>query len=424
MRTLSPFYTAVIKGLFLQSQDLLRPPFKDSPWLPSKFSPCTLISAVAFSELELEHLRPLLNVALRQLHTTLTWDSINHAVTETSLSHRPISPPFQQTLWLRNMALQLEAGTFWVGLHYARETIFGVLASLETAFETVSKRWKAGSNSVQKSIHDTMLDLEVGPDDAYYRLQRDDNDGKRVVYVHVTDISILPEFSRTCGLLLIRDLSKLSGWYDKWNTLTVSRRGDEIQCLQDQLPLPGLPPEKVVAGYPFFNVLNLRVLSRKKCRVTYVDNGSELCYLKIARCSYELRFLFREFEAIHALAEKKSPLGPELLGYAYEEPQHRVIGFLLKEIPGRPACISDKEDCMEALRELHASGVVHGDLVKYNILITSGGPRFIDFENSSLRPHIDLESWNTITQQELCNLEPSLLDSSGKGKPWNRPWEA
>jgi len=55
------------------------------------------------------------------------------------------------------------------------------------------------------TAHDTLLDLDLGPTDCLYRLQRDENSVKRVIYVHVTDISILPEDSRTSNDELIRE---------------------------------------------------------------------------------------------------------------------------------------------------------------------------------------------------------------------------
>ncbi len=394
-----------------------------------------LISAVASSEFDFGRIKPLLNVALsHKPENTLIWDQVYNAITESTPPSRPIPSHFQYTPWLHHTsgsenssenrqdmdsALKLELNTFYVGLRHFRQTILWIVASVETAFEAVFKKYMEGSNPLQMNICDTLLDLDLSPVDCYYRLRRDDNDGKRVIYVHITDISILPEDSRTSNDELIRALSKLSGWYDKWDTLTVSRLGDGVRCLPNRFKAHALPPEKVVEGYPFFDILNLRVVSQKKSRVTYVDNGSELCYLKVARFNFELRRMLTELEAIYTLAERKSQLGPELVGYAFEGSRHRVIGFLTKAISGRPARISDMEDCKRALRELHASGLLHGDLVKDNILITSKGPKFIDFEHSSPQPGNDLERWNAMKDQELYSLEAALLDSSGKGRPWD-----
>ncbi|KAK5442661.1 hypothetical protein LTS15_010979 [Exophiala xenobiotica] len=309
--------------------------------------------------------------------------------------------------------------TLYIGLRHFHGTVFGVVASLVTAFEAVFKKYMEGSNPLPMATRDTLLDLDLRPVDCYYRLRRDDNDGKRVIYVHITDISIIPEDSRTSNDELIPALSKLSGWYDKWDTLTVSRLGDAVHCAQNHFKTHTLPPENVVGGYPFFDILNLRVVSRKKYRVKYVYNGSELCYLKVARFNFEVGWVRRELEAIYTLAERKSQLGPELLGYAFEGSRERVIGFLTKAIPGRPAHISDLEDCKQALGELHASGLLHGDLVKDNILITSEGPRFIDFDDSTPQTCNDLERWNAMKEQELGSLEVALLDSSGRGRPWD-----
>ncbi|EXJ79763.1 hypothetical protein A1O3_08046 [Capronia epimyces CBS 606.96] len=77
------------------------------------------------------------------------------------------------------------------------------------------------------------------------------------------------------------------------------------------------------------------------------------------------------------------------------------------------------QDCKEAPRGLHASGLLHGDLVKDSILITSEGLKFIDFEHSSAPPGNDLERWNAMKEQELCSLEAALLDTSGKGRRWD-----
>lgn len=395
---------------------------------PSKSILLKLTPAVAASEFDFEHIKRLLTVALDcKSDNSLIWDQVYRAVTEST-------PPPQEKPWLHDTgilanssetrkdmdrALELVLGTLYASVGHLRQGLSGLVTSFRAAFEAVFQKYLQGSSPLPMNIRDTLLDLDLSFDDCYYRLRREDKDGKRVIYVHLTDLSILPEDSRTSNNELIRDLSKLSGWYGKWDTLTVSTLGSGVRCLQNQFKTHALPTELVVRGYPLFDILSLHVVSRKSYRVKYVDNGSQLCYLKIARFAFEVKWLQRELEAIHRLAERNPKLGPELLGYAFEGSQHRVIGFLTKEIPGRPACISDKEDCEEALRELHASGVVHGDLVKHNILITSQGSKFIDFEFSSLQPSDDPERWDALKEQEFCSLEAALIDSSGRGRPWD-----
>lgn len=162
------------------------------------------------------------------------------------------------------------------------------------------------------NIRDTLLDLDLGPADCLYRFRRDEGDTKRVIYVHVTDNRILPEESRTSNDEVVLALSKLNGWHDKWDTLTVLKLNNEVRCFQDRFKAHALPPENLLGEYPFFNILDLRPISSKKPRVTYVDTGSEQCYLKIARFDFELEWMSRELEAYHALAQKKSTVGTEV----------------------------------------------------------------------------------------------------------------
>ncbi|KAH0844297.1 Protein kinase-like domain protein [Fonsecaea pedrosoi] len=275
----------------------------------------------------------------------------------------------------------------------------------------------AAGDSSQLDTCDTLLDLDLGPEDCFYRLRRESHDETRVVYVHVTDISILPEDAVTSNDELIRALSKLSGWYDKWTTFTVSRLGGEVHCRQDHFRAHAIPREKVLIGYPHFDIVKLRALSYPKSRVTYVDIGSQKCYMKIARFEFEIPWILQELAAYHLLAKSNSTLGAELLGYVFEG-SHRVIGFLMTALPGRPASPADVGACQNAVRQLHSLGVLHGDLVRYNILITGDGPKFIDFENSSVRSDHENDRWDDMTAQELDSLESTLLDPTDKGRPW------
>ncbi|KIW77230.1 hypothetical protein Z517_09676 [Fonsecaea pedrosoi CBS 271.37] len=339
-------------------------------------------SAVSSGGFDLECIKPLLNTALSSNpYDSTIWEQVYNAITESGVLHHQITSQPPSPLNPTNSP--------------------------------------ASSESPQQDIRDRMLDLDMSPDDCYYRLLREDNRGKRVIYVFITDNTILPEDSRTENFALVRELCKLDGWYDTWNTLTVSRLADGIECLQDHFGLHAIPPEKLVGSYPLFDVLDLRVLSRPNHRVKYVDTGSGLGYLKIARFAFEVGAISREIEAYEILAQRQSQLGPALLGYVYEGTPERIVGFISEPIDGRPASISDLQDIESALEELHACGLVHGDVFKYNILITTQGPRFIDFEKSSLPPPDDPELWQEMKEQELRGLEAALLDETGMGKPWS-----
>ncbi|PTU25018.1 hypothetical protein P175DRAFT_0498121 [Aspergillus ochraceoroseus IBT 24754] len=46
---------------------------------------------------------------------------------------------------------------------------------------------------------DTLLSLDLGLQDCLYRIRRDDKGNRRVIYVTVKDLDIIPEESRTYG---------------------------------------------------------------------------------------------------------------------------------------------------------------------------------------------------------------------------------
>lgn len=59
-----------------------------------------------------------------------------------------------------------------------------------------------------------------------------------------------------------------------------------------------------------------------------------------------------------------------------------MIGFVLEKVAGRAAGVGDLKACEEVLGKLHARGVVHGDVNRYNFLVGEGGVTIIDFEKA------------------------------------------
>ncbi|KAJ4525083.1 hypothetical protein HRR83_000745 [Exophiala dermatitidis] len=270
------------------------------------------------------------------------------------------------------------------------------------------------------SRRDVLLDLDLSPSDCLYRLQREENDTARVIYVHVANIDLLPEESQTSGFELIRDLSRFSGWDDSWDTLTISKDGDtDVQCVPNAFKLHAIPQSIACGPYPLFNILDLQVLTSKKPRVAYVTNGTEQCYLKYARFAFEIQWTTKELGAYHALAQKNSRLAPQLLGYVFEGSGRRIIGFLLEALVGRPANVTDEKRCEEALQSLHELGITHGDPNKENILITGSGPRFIDLEDSAMQPLDNPQAWDAMKNDDLCKMKMHLRSSSDVGCSWS-----
>lgn len=52
----------------------------------------------------------------------------------------------------------------------------------------------------------------------------------------------------------------------------------------------------------------------------------------------------------------------------------------IEKIEGRPASFHDLSICETALEKLHELGLVHGDVNRYNVLITEEGVKVLDFE--------------------------------------------
>ncbi|KAI9749094.1 MAG: hypothetical protein M4579_007001 [Chaenotheca gracillima] len=266
-------------------------------------------------------------------------------------------------------------------------------------------------------ISDTVLSLDLGPKDSLYRIRRDEANISRVIYV-TADLSIIPEDRRTYGPWVLQELRKLQRWNDIWDTLTVCKDGSKIQCYPDQWKPHRLPQQQILSLYECFNILDLRVMQSIKDRVFRVALGSKSCFLKIARFPHEMLWLRQEIKIYHALMDFHSTLAPAFLGYAFEERYCRVTGFLFEEVHGRFADIVDLQTCEDALHRLHALDIIHGDVNRYNIIVTTNGPTFIDFEDSRIGPNGSLEEWEGQKAEEMQNLSSKLLDESGKGRPW------
>ncbi|KAL2175529.1 uncharacterized protein P884DRAFT_286563 [Thermothelomyces heterothallicus CBS 202.75] len=234
----------------------------------------------------------------------------------------------------------------------------------------------------------------------------------RVVYVTITNLNIIPEEKRTHGPSVIKELSKLREWNGNWTTLLVHMDDDRIWCETDAFQPHALPEKHVLERYPKYDIFGFDVRRSVNHRVSEVVHGGRTAFLKIARFRFELPLLIREVEAYHHLAE--SDVAPKLIGYVFEESPNRVVGFLVESVEGRVANVADLEECRKALEKLH-NLVVHGDLCRYNIIITTNGPKFIDFEHSTPIT----EAKNGLVDDEKQSLIEKLVDESGAGRPWD-----
>lgn len=267
------------------------------------------------------------------------------------------------------------------------------------------------------AVTDTLLSLDLGLRDCLYRIRRDDKTNRRVVYVTVKDLDIIPEESRTYGPDVIRELSKLREWYDTWETLTVYKDESGIRSEPDLFRPHALQKKHILGDYEIVNIFDLQILQPLKTRVFRVQQEERRCILKIARFGFELGWLAQEIKIYHILTQHDSALAPRILGYVFEETPHRVIGFIFEEVHGYRPDVLDFGTCEIALQQLHNLDILHGDINRDNIFITDEGAKFIDFEESCVGAAENKEDWDKKKSDEMQSLMGKLSDNSGMGRP-------
>ncbi|PPR02903.1 hypothetical protein CVT26_009748 [Gymnopilus dilepis] len=139
------------------------------------------------------------------------------------------------------------------------------------------------------------------------------------------------------------------------------------------------------------DVQSLSVIKRHNkwvCSVTPAPASNhtfdfERAILKIARFELEIPILENE-TALYQIIHTKCPgLAPRFLGHVVEH--ERAMGFLLEFIEGRRAGVEDLEGCQKALKRLHSRRILHGDVNRFNFIVSEGGRIYlIDFANSKL----------------------------------------
>lgn len=129
---------------------------------------------------------------------------------------------------------------------------------------------------------------------------------------------------------------------------------------------------------------------------------------KFARFEWEIGYFEAETIAYHWI--DGHGIGPKFLAHLTEG--GRVIGFLLEKVEGHYAGIEDLARCEDKVRKLHSLGIVHGDLNRYNFLVTADRVTLIDFETCK-KCQADAAK-----AKELETLRENLVDTSGRGGPF------
>ncbi|EPS42492.1 hypothetical protein H072_3539 [Dactylellina haptotyla CBS 200.50] len=112
------------------------------------------------------------------------------------------------------------------------------------------------------------------------------------------------------------------------------------------------------------------------------------------------------YQHIHGLG-----IGPDFLGHVIEE--DRTTGFLLKYIQNfRIAESRDLDLCRKVLSKLHALGIVHGNISKWNFLVDDNDTRvtIVDFGQSKRGLPEDLEAEMKLLPVKLQETYPRTTD--------------
>lgn len=72
-------------------------------------------------------------------------------------------------------------------------------------------------------MHEEVLSIDLGDSDDLYRIRR----GKRIVYISIQALSIIPLQDKTESSKTLTHLRKVPKWDQDWQTLTVANRGYE-----------------------------------------------------------------------------------------------------------------------------------------------------------------------------------------------------
>lgn len=265
----------------------------------------------------------------------------------------------------------------------------------------------SGDRTNNPPTQPVILSMEVDDDDSFeseYRLRI----GDKVKYLTISPGT----FDRETLSFPLQSLPSLS-YNEEWTVANISRDRTNgglnisflnrtlagIKCQWHHTKVDCLELEKTKQ----LTAMVFEAVSQSIPSTVLSSNATMIA--KIARFEWELPRIEQETRAYQLL--EGCGLAPRFLGHVHEN--GRIVGFLLEKVDGHSASIHDLSVCETALRELHKLGLVHGDVNRYNFLVTEEGVKILDFENS--RENASPESMS----MELENLRVELVDESGRG---------
>jgi serine/threonine protein kinase len=255
-----------------------------------------------------------------------------------------------------------------------------------------------------------VLNQEISDEEGTYRIQA----GHRVHYLTIPT-TVFDEPTTCRPYLLIPQLPEFPD--SDWTTMHISR-GENGQ-LESTISYDVLPSIQRIWHPQLIDVLALEQTERHRSHVHEVIYNGKPAISKIATFEWQLSSRRSENMVYSELAEHQSEkpeepaLAPQFLGHLVEN--GRVIGFLLEKVEGGFASIEDLPKCEDALRRLHAIGLVHGDVNRYNFIInrSDGHVRMVDFEHANefdeMEARLELESLPSELSEETGRGGPSIL---------------
>ncbi|KAH7377710.1 alpha-galactosidase A [Pyrenochaeta sp. MPI-SDFR-AT-0127] len=250
---------------------------------------------------------------------------------------------------------------------------------------------------------------DANEDDSEYRLRI----GNRVKYLNVAAAT----FDRATLSFPLAHLPPLPYEYDNWTVAYISRDDDsgKLKTLLSRKQLAGV---KNVWHNAQIDVLNLRRVERLTaatfeavvCEPATLNRTlpSTTVVAKIARFEWEIPRIERETRTYQLLQQLGSDLAPRFLGHIHEG--GRVMGFIIEKLEDRRnASVGDLSKCELVLSKFHSFGFLHGDVNRYNFLISEDNVKVIDFER------FEENSTEDARTREMQSLRAELVDQSGRG---------
>jgi serine/threonine protein kinase len=175
-----------------------------------------------------------------------------------------------------------------------------------------------------------------------------------------------------------------------------------------------LPEIETIWHHQKIDVLSLTQTKRHRSNVHEVYYSGTPAISKIAAFDWNIPSLERETWAYSFLDQHQRPefgeprISPQVLGHLTE--CGRVIGILLERLDGESASVDDLPGCESALRRLHAIGLVHGDVNRYNFVVNRQNRQvsMVDFEHAAA---LNEEA----AEIELHSLSSELKEETGRG---------